>query len=248
MSQTHDIFLSYSHQDYERVQKLLKLLKSQDWSVWFDERIRSGTEFDQEIENALSTAKCVVIVWSRHSINSSWVRAEAEQAFEAQKLVPICIDPNTKIPLHFQQIQTAMIFDLDERSKKLERFLSDIQYVITTKNVYTEAEDGSEEQSDLVIVPGKWTIETKVLFGLLRAVYRMELKPNGDVFGNAKMGIFGGDFSGHWRFSGGEAQLYLNVTGSMGHENWTLNLKASTEDGFRAKDNHGRDNIIRRVY
>jgi IS30 family transposase len=44
--------------------------------------------FDREIERKLDTALCVIVVWSRHSIESDWVRNEAEVGKERNMLVP----------------------------------------------------------------------------------------------------------------------------------------------------------------
>jgi hypothetical protein len=80
--------------------------------VWWDRRIIAGQTFDQVIEHELETAKCVVVLWSKDSIVSEWVRNEAAAAAERGVLVPALID-NVKPPLEFRRKQTADLVGWD---------------------------------------------------------------------------------------------------------------------------------------
>ena len=75
-----DIFISFSRKDLSRVRALADALSTRGWSVWWDRQIPAGRTFDQVIAEALASARCVVVVWSKESIASSWVREEAEEA------------------------------------------------------------------------------------------------------------------------------------------------------------------------
>ncbi len=72
-----DIFISYANEDRSRAEKLAKSLEEQGWSIWWDKTIPPGKTFDQVIEEAISAAKCVVVLWSQTSIKSSYVKEEA---------------------------------------------------------------------------------------------------------------------------------------------------------------------------
>jgi hypothetical protein len=58
-------------------------------SVWWDDRLESSGEFEVQIRTALSTARAVVVIWTKAAVQSSWVRAEADEAFRARKLVHV---------------------------------------------------------------------------------------------------------------------------------------------------------------
>ena len=72
-----DVFISYASEDRERARTLASSLETKGWSVWWDRRIIAGRTFDQVIEQELETAKCVVVLWSKDSIASEWVKNEA---------------------------------------------------------------------------------------------------------------------------------------------------------------------------
>lgn len=105
-----DIFISYSRIDRERVDHIAKALEAEGYSVWWDRDIRAGEEFDHVIDKAIKQAKAIVVVWSKDSIRSNWVKEEAEDGVEENKLVPALID-QIVIPRGFRRIQAAELQD-----------------------------------------------------------------------------------------------------------------------------------------
>lgn len=102
-----DIFISYARPDRERARLLAQALEQRGWSVWWDHDIPPGRKFDDVIEEALAAARCVVVLWSRASTASDWVRNEAGEAMQRQVLIPALIDADVKIPLGFRRLQAA---------------------------------------------------------------------------------------------------------------------------------------------
>ena len=102
----HDVFLSYAHEDHDAVARLVEALQEGGLSVFWDRELRPGQRWSDVIEAALNASAAVVVVWSRASAGSSWVKAEAAAAMDRNVLVPVRID-DVPIPLPFGQIQTA---------------------------------------------------------------------------------------------------------------------------------------------
>ena len=75
-----DIFVSYARKDQERVVTIVELLESQGWSVFWDRTIPPGKSWRNYIGKALEDARCVVVLWTHHSIASKWVIQEADDA------------------------------------------------------------------------------------------------------------------------------------------------------------------------
>jgi hypothetical protein len=105
-----EIFISYARADRGRAETLAQALVQQGFSVWWDREIPPGRTFDEVIEEALADAKCVVVLWSRESVKSEWVKTEAAEAAKRRILVPILADEVT-IPLEFRRVQSARLTD-----------------------------------------------------------------------------------------------------------------------------------------
>ncbi len=105
-----DIFISYKSEDRERIQTLVRALAQKGWSVWWDRTIPPGRTFDEVIEEALNDAKCVIVIWSKQSVTSKWVKTEAAEGERRAILIPVLID-DVKIPLEFRRIQAASLVD-----------------------------------------------------------------------------------------------------------------------------------------
>jgi formylglycine-generating enzyme required for sulfatase activity len=110
-----DIFVSYSKADRGKAEDIAAALKQQGYSVWWDRRILPGETLDTVIETALDAAKCVIVLWSRTSVASKWVKAEASEGDRRGILVPVLIDDVQipQIPLAFRHIQAADLRDWD---------------------------------------------------------------------------------------------------------------------------------------
>lgn len=103
-----DVFVSYSAADRERVRPLVDAIQDSGFNVWWDTRIAPGAGFDSEIQDALDSAKCVLVVWSNHSIRSEWVITEASEGLEKGILVPVTVD-DVRPPLAFRRRQTIAV-------------------------------------------------------------------------------------------------------------------------------------------
>lgn len=101
-----DIFLSYNREDQARAKMFAEAFETQGFKVWWDAGLRTGEAYDQVTEKALKTAKAVVVLWSKKSAESRWVRAEATLADRNKTLVPCMIEPCER-PIMFELTQTA---------------------------------------------------------------------------------------------------------------------------------------------
>ena len=102
----HDVFISYSRDDRPKVEKIAHALTSAGLNVWWDPQIQTGAGFRQEIADALTNTRSVLVIWSRNSVGSRFVCDEADEGAARDILFPALID-NVDIPLGFRQIQTA---------------------------------------------------------------------------------------------------------------------------------------------
>ena len=101
-----DIFLSYNRDDLATARHFAAAFEREGFSVWWDQTINPGDVYDRVTEQALQDARAVVVLWSKRSVQSHWVRAEATQAHSNGTLVPVMIE-NCKRPIMFELTQTA---------------------------------------------------------------------------------------------------------------------------------------------
>jgi formylglycine-generating enzyme required for sulfatase activity len=135
-----DIFLSYASADRERIRPLAIMLEQQGWSVWWDRKIPPGKTYDQVIEQALDGARCVVVVWSQTSVQSEWVKVEADEGMSRKVLVPVLIE-EAKIPLAFRRIQAARLVNWngDSSHPELTMLFESIKAIIGEANPEEES-------------------------------------------------------------------------------------------------------------
>jgi hypothetical protein len=137
-----DIFISYAQADRAIARRFAAALESHGLSVWWDQRLHSGQPFDRIIEDAIDAARAVVVLWSKHSAKSDWVRAEAAAGLEAKKLVPVRID-SSKPPLRYRniQIRNLVSWAAGEPASSLQELLSDLHTVIGSGPLLDDGKD-----------------------------------------------------------------------------------------------------------
>lgn len=102
------VFLSYSRADQKRALPVIKALEAAGLQVWWDGLLEGGATYLPTTEAALESADAVVVLWSKVSVESNWVRDEAQRGRDRQCLVPLTID-GTMPPLGFRQFQVIDI-------------------------------------------------------------------------------------------------------------------------------------------
>lgn len=100
-----DIFLSYASEDRGWAQDVVRCLELRGWRVWWDRQLPAGRKWRKEICRSLEGVRCIVVLWSRHSVESNYVLAEASFGLHRGILVPVRTEPVSKIPIPFGEIQ-----------------------------------------------------------------------------------------------------------------------------------------------
>ena len=124
-----DIFISYKREEQATARKLASALEREGWTVWWDPKLRVGEHFDDVIENALNEAKCVIVMWSKLSVNSRYVKDEATFALKRDKLVPVAIE-EVAVPFRFEGLHTLSLLDW-EGSKDFSEFRRLVEDIAT---------------------------------------------------------------------------------------------------------------------
>ena len=117
MNNNKKAFLSYSHLDKDFANKIAKELQKNGVDVWWDKwEIQVGDSLIQKIfEEGLSECDIFLILISKNSVNSKWVKEELSAAIVSKlagvkKIIPI-IKEKCDIPL---SLRSLMWVDLSE--------------------------------------------------------------------------------------------------------------------------------------
>jgi hypothetical protein len=123
-----DIFLSYNREDQATARRFAERFTAEGFEVWWDVTLRSGEAYDEVTEAALRAAKAVVVLWSKRSVASRWVRSEATLGDRNGTLVPAMIEPCER-PVMFELTQTAELthWKGEADDKAWLAFLSDVR-------------------------------------------------------------------------------------------------------------------------
>lgn len=98
------VFISYSRKDAVRANAIAECLRAIGHDVFIDSRLTSGSAFRSELERELRAADRVVVLWTKSSVDSSWVREEASLAQSLAKISPVAF--GIQPPLGFRELHT----------------------------------------------------------------------------------------------------------------------------------------------
>ena len=153
-----DIFVSYSREDRERVKPLVDALVSHGYDVWWDRELAPGDRFETVIDKEILRTKCVLVVWSRHSIDSTWVRNEALEGQDRDILVPV----------HLDQVRTAVAFRQTQGADLCQwpQHVDPEEFEGLLRSIAAKVGDAREPQSDFVL-PRKRNWTPAIIVGLI---------------------------------------------------------------------------------
>lgn len=149
------LFVSYASGDRQLVVPLVEFLRRQGWEVWWDRQLEVGETFDRRIELELAASDCVVVVWSQASVVSNWVLSEAMVGFETNRMVPVALDAKLPIPLPFNRVHAASLFDWtgEPSHPGLDELAVGIRATIETLGMRTaQARESSSQRKSVVAV------------------------------------------------------------------------------------------------
>ena len=126
-----DVFLSYAREDLDRARSVAGVLQARGWSVWWDRRLRGGTDFTAAIQQQLDEAHCIIVLWSKAGVVSQFVRDEAAEGLHNGRLVPALVD-DCRPPLGFRQLHTIWLGDwlTTEAGEGLDRLIEAISAIV----------------------------------------------------------------------------------------------------------------------
>lgn len=118
------LFFSYSRKDTDFAVKLANDLRKSGVTIWIDQDILPGEQWDNSIEKALDTSTCLIVILSPNSVQSANVLNEVHYAIDNRKTIIPVLYKDCKLPLLLLRYQyTPFIDDYQNGLKLLHKAL-----------------------------------------------------------------------------------------------------------------------------
>lgn len=126
------IFFSYSHKNMQEAELLQNLFTKNGLEVWVDNNgIRAGSEFAEEIYNAIEQSCCLVLLLTEESDQSTNVLKEVHKADSINKpIIPIKItkfNRSQNTGYYIDRLHITTLDRIDEADKQMQKLLSDLK-------------------------------------------------------------------------------------------------------------------------
>ena len=123
-SDSHLVFVSYNAADKETATNIALFLAAENISVWYDEwKVSAGDSIIDEVESGLGKCSHFVIIWSKNSDRSNWVRLELKAALtralkvKSPIIIPVILD-DVPLPPLLQDIRYVKYHGGTEQDRK----------------------------------------------------------------------------------------------------------------------------------
>ena len=104
------LFLSYSRRQFYFAESVVLSLQEAGEQVWFDvQELAPGEYWRDEIQRGLEEARGIIVIVSRASMASPYVRLEWEPMIAANKPIYLVLFESTHVPPELEQAATAII-------------------------------------------------------------------------------------------------------------------------------------------
>ena len=119
-----DVFLSFASADEPIASQLAQALRGHGLSVWKDQDLQVGSDWAYEIQRAIEGSNIVLVLLSKDSAKSDWVRREAAIALATgnKRVVPVFLTTNVDLPFILRSRHGVDLSDEDSRADSIERF------------------------------------------------------------------------------------------------------------------------------
>lgn len=147
------VFISYSHEDIEIVEKLVKILEDNDLEVFWDKNFATGIGFTMQIKNFISNAHVFVPVLTKVSSKRGWVHQEIGYAMALNvPVLPVMLD---EVPgeMLSQLLAVQWTDNTDTMKKRLshETFQNLVNHTQRNTTPFYECAEYHEERTMMLV-------------------------------------------------------------------------------------------------
>lgn len=135
------LFISYAHQDIEKVKELVDILATSEHECWYDHKLTISREWQEQLLEEIRNCDAFVYVLTIQSIGSEWCQWEFEQASLMNKpIIGVLVEESARpvIPKAIKKRQYAD-FTQGMQGREVARLLSDLNKLKIPKREIAKA-------------------------------------------------------------------------------------------------------------
>lgn len=110
---TPHIFISYARANKSITERLFSLLSLAYDSVWYDRKLRTGQEWEQELLNQISLCTDFIFLLSKDSVESSWCKKEFDEAVRLSRHILLFRLDDTDLPDWLKHLQVSSMKEIN---------------------------------------------------------------------------------------------------------------------------------------
>lgn len=156
---TYNVFISYSTKDMKIVKIIRNTIKASNIEVFVaDDSIEPGSNLNNSILNSIKKCDLFVLLWSKNSCNSDYVKQEVGIAKGSDKyIIPFVLNKRIELPTFINDLKYIKAYE------GLEKSLEVLQKSIYKRVNYKKPSEKREKILDAVAI----LILVAVVIGLL---------------------------------------------------------------------------------
>lgn len=150
-------FISYSHDDLDQIAEYLDAA-DENYRFWYDEGIKSGAEWVEEIGNKIFDCDIFIVFLSRAALQSHYIKDEITYAYKyAKKMMAVLLEPLSlprSLELMLGRFQYINFYEEDNFDDRLIKFIQGIPDSVRISGEPSDSDaDLSKDSSPDTILP-----------------------------------------------------------------------------------------------
>jgi hypothetical protein len=129
-----DVFISYKSEDRQIAGAIAAEINRRGLTSWWDDKLEAGidADYEQTIRRELNFARCVLVVWTVRSVESIWVKAEANHGLLRAAVLSVIID-GVDPPLPFNMVERSELRTGELFRADIEAVVDEVEVVLRKK-------------------------------------------------------------------------------------------------------------------
>lgn len=126
-----DVFISYKREERGLADQVSRALKEAGYVAVTDRDIQEGEDYGDAIDRMIGLARLVIVLWSKSSVTSKWVKTEAREAARLDKYFGVRLDDvaSSDLPMAVRYTQVLDLTNLPQK-RIHERILERVQIAL----------------------------------------------------------------------------------------------------------------------